>query len=178
MAQACPHGQSDDLHSANTLALTAFGMTLTFTRLSLLALLLGALSGCSTWWGESTWEPPRLRLLKVETVKVQLLQQDFKLHFEVDNPNDSRLLVRGLRYKLMLGDLILAEDQVTDWFLVAGHSHEVFVVPVRTNLWRHAKPIARKLKQRDQPIPYRLEGKLKTGLLFRDSVRIGVDGEI
>lgn len=158
--------------------LTVIGMTLTFPRLWLLALLLGTLSGCSSGWGSRAWQPPQLRLLKVETVKVQLLQQDFKLHFEVDNPNDSRLLVRGLRYKIMLGELILAEDQVTDWFLVAGHSHEIFVVPVRTNLWRHAKPIAQKLKQRGQPIPYRLDGKLKTGLLFRDSVRIGVDGEI
>lgn len=178
MAQACRQRHSDDLHSANTFAPDGIHMTMTFARPWLLALLLGALSGCSTWWGDRAWEQPRLRLLKIETVKVQLLQQDFKLHFEVDNPNDSRLLVRGLRYKVLLGDLTLAEDQVTDWFLVAAHSHEIFVVPVRTNLWRHAKPIAQKLKQRGQPIPYRLEGKLKTGLLFRDSVRIGVDGEI
>lgn len=169
---------TDGLHSANTFAPDGPRMTLKLTHPWLLALLLGTLSGCSTWWGSYPWEEPRLRLLKVEPVKAHLLQQDFKLYFEVDNPNDSRMLVRGLRYKIMLGELILAEDQVTDWFLVAGHSHEIFVVPVRTNLWRYAKPIAQKLKQRGQPIPYRLEGKLKTGLLFRDSVRIGVDGEI
>jgi LEA14-like dessication related protein len=34
------------------------------------------------------------------------------------------------------------------------------------------------LKKTDQPIHYRLEGKLKTGFLFRHNVRIGRNGEI
>ncbi|GAB7533223.1 LEA type 2 family protein [Pseudomonas sp. 3A(2025)] len=147
-------------------------------RTVLIAFLLCGLSGCSSWWSHADWQEPRVRLLKVEAVKVRLLQQDMRLYFEIDNPNDSRLLVRALRYTVVLGDIPLIDDEVRDWFFVAGHSHEMLVVPVRTNLWRYAKPLAERLKHRDQPIPYRLEGKLKTGLLFRDSVRIGLEGEI
>lgn len=147
-------------------------------RTLLIVIVLCGLSGCSSWWGESAWQEPRIRLLKVEPVKVRLLQQDMRLYFEIDNPNDARLLVRSLRYKVIIDDMPLLDDEVSDWFFVSGHSHEILVVPVRTNLWRYAKPIAQRLKQRDRPIPYRLEGKLKTGLLFRDSVRIGLNGEI
>ncbi|KQQ67960.1 hypothetical protein ASF84_02150 [Pseudomonas sp. Leaf127] len=147
-------------------------------RTLMIVFLLCGLSGCSSWWGASAYQPPHVRLLKVEAVKIRLLQQDLRLYFEIDNPNDTRLLVRSLRYTVELDGMPLIDDKVSDWFFVAGNSHEVLVVPVRTNLWRYAKPIAQRLKHRDRPIPYRLEGKLKTGLLFRDSVRIGFNGEI
>jgi len=140
-------------------------------------LLASLLSGCSSWV-VSGYQEPEVRLLKVQVVKAKLLQQDFKLHFRVDNPNDRSVLVRSLRYKVMLKDATLAEGESSDWFVVEGHSHKNFVVPVRTNLWQHLKYISKLLKKPDQAIPYRLEGKLKTGFLFRHNVRIGRNGEI
>jgi LEA14-like dessication related protein len=142
-----------------------------------LTLLFYALAGCSSVV-VSDYQEPTVSLLRVEVVKAKLLQQDFKLHFRVDNPNDGSMLVRSLRYKIMLGEAMLAEGESTDWFVVDGKGHKNFVVPIRTNLWQHMKYIARLLKKPDRPIPYRLEGKLKTGFLFRHNVRIGRDGEI
>lgn len=144
--------------------------------ISLVLLLLG-LTGCSIW-GTTPYKEPDVHLLKVQVVKAKLVQQDFKLHFRIENPNDSRILVRGLRYKIMLNEVMLAEDKSSDWFLVPAHSQRTFVVPVRTNLWKHLKYISKLLKKPDRTIHYRLEGKLKTGLLFRDTVRIGRSGEI
>ena len=141
------------------------------------ALLLSLLSGCSSVVVSDSQEPD-VRLLNVKVVKAKLLQQDFKLHFRVDNPNDGSMLVRSLRYKIMLNEVILADGESTDWFVVEGHSHKNFVVPIRTNLWQHLKYIAKLLKKPDEAIHYRLEGKLKTGFLFRHSVRIGRNGEI
>jgi len=143
----------------------------------LILVLLSLLNGCSSWV-VSGYQEPEVRLLKVQVVKAKLLQQDFKLHFRVDNPNDRSVLVRSLRYKVMLKDATLAEGESSDWFVVEGHSHKNFVVPVRTNLWQHLKYISKLLKKPDQAIPYRLEGKLKTGFLFRHNVRIGRNGEI
>lgn len=147
------------------------------TRTLSLALLLSLLSGCSSV-RVSDYQEPQVQLLKVDVVKARLLQQDFKLRFRVDNPNNGSMLVRSLRYKVMLNDVVLAEGESTDWFVVDGQSHKNFVVPVRTNLWMHLKYIAKLLKKPDQPIQYRLEGKLKTGFLFRHNVRIGRNGEI
>jgi LEA14-like dessication related protein len=146
-------------------------------RMMSLALLLSLLNGCSSV-RVSDYQEPQVHLLKVEVVKAKLLQQDFKLHFRVENPNNGSMLVRSLRYKIMLNDLILAEGESTDWFVVAGHSQKNFMVPIRTNLWKDLKPLAKMLKKTDQPIKYRLEGKLKTGFLFRHNVRIGRNGEI
>jgi LEA14-like dessication related protein len=142
-----------------------------------LALLLSALSGCSSWV-VSGHRDPEVRLLKVDVVKAKLTQQDFKLHFRIDNPNSSSLLVRSLRYKIMLNDVMLAEGESSDWFVVEGDESKTFVVPIRTNLWQHLKYIAKLLRKPDEPIHYRLEGKLKTGFLFRHTVRIGRDGQI
>lgn len=93
-----------------------------------------ALSGCSTWI-TGGFEDPDVKLLKVEVVKAKLLRQDFKLRFRVDNPNDSSLLVRGLRYKILLNDMLLSEGVYSDWFIVKANSHKNFSVPIRTNLW-------------------------------------------
>ncbi|MCD5975253.1 LEA type 2 family protein [Pseudomonas quasicaspiana] len=140
-------------------------------------LLLSLLNGCSSV-SVSDYKEPEVHLLKVEVVKARLLQQDFKLRFRVENPNDRSLLVRSLRYKIMLNDVVLAEGESTDWFVVDAQSRRNFVVPIRTNLWKDLKQIAKMLKKTDQPIHYRLEGKLKTGFLFRHNVRIGRNGEI
>ncbi|WP_122666019.1 LEA type 2 family protein [Pseudomonas viridiflava] len=146
-------------------------------RVLSLGLLLSMLNGCSSV-RVSDYQDPQVHLLKVEVVKAKLLQQDFKLRFRVENPNDRSMLVRSLRYKIMLNDLVLAEGESTDWFVVDGQSRRNFVVPIRTNLWKDLKQIAKMLKKTDQPIQYRLEGKLKTGFLFRHNVRIGRNGEI
>jgi LEA14-like dessication related protein len=138
---------------------------------------LMALSGCSTWI-TGGFEEPDVRLLKVEVVKTKLLRQDFKLRFRVENPNDSSLLVRGLRYKIMLNHMLLSEGVYSGWFIVKANSHKNFSVPIRTNLWEHLKDIAKVLGKANQPVHYRLEGKLKTGFLFGHSVRIGRNGDI
>ncbi|WP_122869121.1 LEA type 2 family protein [Pseudomonas viridiflava] len=147
------------------------------TRTLSLALLMLGLTGCSVWSFDS-FQDPEVHLLKVQVVKARLTQQDFKLHFEIDNSNDSRVLVRALQYKISLNDVVLVDDRSNDWFFVDAHSRRTFVVPIRTNLWRHAKYLAQLLKKPDESIHYRLEGKLKTGLLFRNTIRIGRSGDV
>lgn len=141
------------------------------TRTISLALMLLGLTGCSTW-NFDTFQDPDVHLSKVQVVKARLMQQEFNLHFVIDNPNDSRLLVRGFRYKVMLNEVLLADEKSSDWFFVAAHSQKTFVVPVRTSLWRHVRYIAQLLKDPADEVRYRLEGRLKTGLVFRHSTHI------
>jgi len=141
------------------------------------ALLLSSLTGCVSWV-TSRYEEPEVHLLNVQVVKAHLLEQSFKLHFRIDNTNDRGMWVRGLHYKIRLNDVLLAEGEYDDRFRVKPHSSRYFVVPIKTNLWQHLKYLAKLLEKPHNPIHYRLEGRLKTGLLFGRSVRIERDGEI
>lgn len=142
----------------------------------LLALMLG-LSGCASWFADDT-PAPEVRLVKVDPVRVKLLEQKFKLYFRVDNRDDSDLTVRGMVYKVSLGPLLLTEGESNEWLTVPPHSHAFFRVSVRTNLWPQIRDVVDMLKNRRAPVPYRLEGELKTGLFIGNDVQVMRNGEI
>lgn len=147
----------------------------TLARLLLLNLLL-SLGGCANWL-DSDFREPEVHLVQVETVRARLLQQHFILHLRIDNPNDSALQVRGLSYAVRLNDLLLAEGDAGQWLRVDANASRVFQVEVRTNLWQHAKPVAKMLRQHT-PLHYRLEGTLRTGLFFARDLHLKRSGEI
>jgi LEA14-like dessication related protein len=139
-----------------------------------LALSLG---GCSTWL-TGNYDDPEVHLQRVEVVRAKLLEQRFKLHFLIINPNDSDLPIRGLAYKVSLEGVVLAEGEDDSWFSVAGHGRAVHVVEVRTNLWAQLKPLARLFRHPEQPMHYRLEGELRTGVLFGHNLSLQRTGEL
>lgn len=145
-------------------------------RLLLLATLLALLAGCASW-GDDDWREPEVHLVKVETVKARLLEQEFILHLRIDNPNDSRLFIRNLSYSLWLNDLLLAEDEASIWRSVGGHARRTFKISVRTNLWQHLKPLVKLLKS-DNQLHYKLRGKLATGLIIHQDLHLSRSGEI
>ena len=53
-----------------------------------------------------------------------------------------------------------------------------FKVPVRTNLWPKVRDLVKMLKKSDQPIPYRLEGEMETGLFIAHYVHLERNGVI
>lgn len=136
-----------------------------------------SLGGCASWFADDSLDP-QVHLLKVEVVRAKLLEQKFMLYFRVDNPNDSDLRVRGLVYRIHLSEFLLAEGESSEWFTVDPKSSSYFQVPIRTNLWQHLREVVKMLKKPDQPIPYRLEGELKTGLFIGNDVHQARYGEI
>lgn len=146
-------------------------------RTYLICLLLGALSGCASWFGDD-FQAPQVHLIKVDVVKAKLLEQRFNLRFRIDNPNAADLKIRGLVYDIRLNGTPLAEGESSQWLSVPGRGRSEFEVPVRTNLWRHLKGIVKALEDPDRPIRYNLRGEVKTGMLFGRSVHLQRDGEI
>ncbi|SDS76239.1 LEA type 2 family protein [Pseudomonas fuscovaginae UPB0736] len=144
---------------------------------TLTLLVILALSGCASWLDAGPQDPV-VSLVRVELVKAGLLQQKFKLHFRLDNPNDNTLTVRALHYRIYLDQWLLAEGESDQWLTVEPNSRMFFVVPVRTNLWQHVKPLAKRLEKPGRPIPYRLEGTLETGLFIGYDVHLEHKGEI
>ena len=144
--------------------------------LLLLGTLMAWLAGCSSWGGEH-WREPEVRLVEVETVKARLLEQEFVLHLQVDNPNDSRLFIRNLSYAVRLNDLLLVQDETSVWRSVGGHARRTFKISERTNLWQHLKPLAKLLRSK-QPLHYTLQGELAIGLLIHRDLHLSRSGEI
>ncbi|KAB0500024.1 LEA type 2 family protein [Pseudomonas vancouverensis] len=141
-------------------------------------LLLGlGLGGCASWF-EDDLPDPQVHLVKVEVVRAKLLEQKLLLHFRVDNPNDSDLTVRSLDYRIHLGDILLAEGEHEHWFTVGPKHSAYFKVPIRTNLWSKVRDLVKQLKNPRQPIPYRLEGELETGLFIAHYVHLARNGVI
>lgn len=140
-------------------------------------LLMFGLGGCASWFSDDEPEP-EVHLVKVEVVQAKLMQQRFLLHFRVDNPNDSDLTVRGLEYRVHLGDILLTEGEHEHWFTVGPKRSGFFKVPIRTNLWPQVKELVKLLKKPDQAIPYRLEGELETGLFIAHYVHLKRNGVI
>lgn len=153
--------------------------TISASHLALTALLAlaGSLSGCSSWFAGEL-QDPRVELQKVEVLKAKLTEQEFLLHLRLDNPNDSDLPIRGLAFSLYLNDIKLADGESDIWLTVPANGSKRFKLPVRTNLWRHLKPIAKLLEHHDQPIRYRFNGVADTGILFGPSVHLERNGEI
>ncbi|MHC6224372.1 LEA/WHy family protein [Pseudomonas sp. X10] len=141
-----------------------------------LSLTLMLLAGCAGWGGD-TWRDPEVHLVRVETVKARLHQQEFVLHLRVDNPNDSRLFIRNVAYSVRLNDLRLVEDEASLWRSVGAHERRTFKITARTNLWRQLKPLARLLKS-GQPLRYHLQGELRSGLIFHRDLHLSRSGEI
>ncbi|CAD5109220.1 LEA type 2 family protein [Zestomonas carbonaria] len=150
-------------------------MIRTISLLMFFGLILG-LAGCSSL--SSGFKDPDVHLIEVEVVRAKLLEQRFVLRFRIDNPNPASLSVRGLSYNLYLNEMKLADGESNARFTVPAKGHLVFEVPVRTNLWRHVKPIVKLLETPEQPIRYRLQGEVKTGFLFGRSVHLSRNGEI
>jgi LEA14-like dessication related protein len=156
-----------------------FSQAQTIRILSLLMFfgLLSGLGGCSSWM-TGDLKDPDVRLVKVDVIRAKLLEQRFVLRFRIDNPNSMSLPVRGLDYSVYLNEVKLAEGTSDASFSVPAHGHHVFDIPVRTNLWRHMRPIVKALEKPEEPIRYRLVGVVKTGLFFGRSVHMSRNGEI
>jgi len=147
------------------------------TLQTLILLLFLGLGGCASWFSDD--EPdPEVHLVRVEVVRAKLLEQRFVLHFRIDNPNDSDLTVRGLAYRIHLGDILLAEGEHEHWITVGHKRSGFYKVPIRTNLWPKVRDLVKQLKSPKHPLPYRLEGEMETGLFIAHYVHLARNGVI
>lgn len=139
--------------------------------------LFSVLSGCSNGLSGGLTQPD-VQLVDVELVHARLLEQQFILHFRVDNPSSKSLPMRGMNYRILLNDTPLATGSNNQWLTVPANSYAYFKIPVHTNLWRHMKVVIRMLEKPDQPIHYALHADIKTGLLFSKTINILRHGDI
>lgn len=71
----------------------------------LLALLLTTMiGGCTSLVKKLNPDPPKVMLVGIDPVKMEVLQQTFKLTLNVQNPNDFDLPIRGIQFSAKIND--------------------------------------------------------------------------
>lgn len=146
-----------------------------FTAITLTIALM-FLNGCATWVG-GNFKQPDIQLVNIELVQAKLLEQQFKLHFRVDNPNDSSLPLKDMKYSVQLNGIPLAQGKQRVWVTVPANGHSYFELTVFTNLWRHMKSIIRLVEKPNNPIEYALDTEFKTGVMFGKNIKVTRTGQ-
>ena len=100
-------------------------------RYALTTLLLGLLAGCAGLAPRP--EPPTLALSGLSGVELRASDAKLTFRFEVGNPNDLELPVRGLEYRIvMMGDSF-AEGMTDQAFVLPALGEAEFDMLVTTN---------------------------------------------
>lgn len=151
-------------------------MAMRSTGLTLLLLLgLCTLHGCAVF--NQSYTEPDVTLANVEMLKSNLWEQSFRLRMRVDNPNDRSLPIRGMHYQVYLNDMRLATGVTDNHFNVPAYGSEYFDLTVRSNIWRHLRDLL-SLVEHQQPIDYRIDGHIRTGLFWAPRLTLSERGTL
>ncbi|MEJ6656518.1 MAG: LEA type 2 family protein [Pseudomonas sp.] len=145
--------------------------------LMLIILLAGlfGLNGCAVF--DRSYTEPEVQLANVQMLKSNLWEQSFRLRLRVDNPNSRNLPIRGMHYQVYLNNMRLATGVTDKAFNVPAYGSEYFDVTVRSNIWRHLGDLV-KLVEHQQPVNYRIDGHIRTGLFLSPKLTLREEGTI
>ncbi|MEP6886423.1 MAG: LEA type 2 family protein [Gammaproteobacteria bacterium] len=129
----------------------------------LIACLL-CLAGCSVL--APKLERPTLAVVGVELVGGNLLQQTFRVKFNIQNPNDRALPVSGLRASLNVGGEPIAQGQNDRAFVVPAEGNTDFDMMITANMALALLKLANKMDQHADSIDYEVSGAASVDLPF------------
>jgi LEA14-like dessication related protein len=132
-------------------------------RLTLIVLAL-TLSGCSLVTPKFT--RPNVTVISVELRGGNLLQQNFAVKLNIQNPNDRALPVRGLHTELNVGGEQIASGVSDRAVVVPAFGESEFDMTISANLALALLKLADKANQHGDTIDYELTGVASTDLPF------------
>jgi LEA14-like dessication related protein len=112
------------------------------------------------------FERPALSVAGIELVSGNLLQQQFRVKFNIHNPNDRALPVKGLHASLSVAGEPVAEGQNDRAFLVPANGDAGFDVMITANMALALLTLSRKMDQHADSIDYDLSGAASIDLPF------------
>jgi len=127
--------------------------------LSLWLLILLALAGCAGL--PSATEPPRVSLVDLRVLEMQLFEQRYELTLRIQNPGARALHISGMSFKLEINDRDFAQGVSRQALTVAGFGEQVIRVQVSSSLsdiinqWRDLQ------EHPHAGIRYRIHGRLQ-----------------
>jgi LEA14-like dessication related protein len=122
------------------------------------------LAGCSLV--TPRFERPTLSVVGIEWLGGNLLQQNFRVKFNIQNPNDRALPVSGLHATLTVGGEPIAQGQNDRAFVVAAHGNSEFDMLVTANAAMALLQLANRRDQHADNIDYEVSGEASIDLPF------------
>ena len=112
------------------------------------------------------FERPTVSVAGIELVNGNLLQQHFRVKFNIQNPNDRALPVSGLHASLSVGGEHIAQGQNDRAFVVPARGDVDFDMMITANLGVALLKLADKLNQHADSIDYEVSGAASIDLPF------------
>jgi len=112
------------------------------------------------------FERPTLTVVGVELVGGNLFQQNFRVKFNIQNPNDRALPVSGLRASLNVGGEPIAQGQNDHAFVVPAAGSIDFDMMITANVALALLKLANKMDQNADSIDYEVSGAASIDLPF------------
>jgi LEA14-like dessication related protein len=112
------------------------------------------------------FERPTLSVAGIELLSGNLLQQNFRVKFNIQNPNDRALPVSGLHASLSVGGEPIAQGQNDRAFVVPARGEVDFDMMITANLGVALLKLANKMNQQADAIDYDVSGAARIDLPF------------
>ena len=134
------------------------------TPLLFMGCLLSCLGACSLMTPK--FERPTLTVIGIEMVNGNLLQQNFRVKFDIQNPNDRALPVTGLHASLSVGGEPIAQGQNDRAFVVPAKGEVDFDMMITANMALALLKLTNKMNQHADSIDYDVSGSASIDLAF------------
>ena len=112
------------------------------------------------------FERPNLTVVGIEMRSGNFVQQNFRVKFNIENPNDRALPVRGLHASLSVEGEHIAEGQNDRAFVVPAKGETDFDVLITANMALALLKLANKMDQHADSIDYDVSGAASIDLPF------------
>lgn len=122
------------------------------------ALCLSLFSGCAGLSGIDA--PPRVNLVDLRPVEINLLEQRYRARLRIRNPNDAPLKVRGLDYTIYINERKFADGVSDRRFTVPAYGESVIEVTLSSSLFRLLEQFSRLAAGDKLVLRYRISGAL------------------
>jgi LEA14-like dessication related protein len=143
--------------------------------LQIFALSLG-LSACSLM--APKFNRPNISVIGIEMRGGNLLQQNFAVKLNIQNPNDRALPVRGLRTELTVGGELIASGVSDRAVVIPAFGESEFDMTIRANLGMALLQLAGKANSGADSIDYDLTGTASIDLPFLRSLPFRQSGTL